>query len=248
MSNGVLNDPSQAKKWLDLLTGSWAFGILGLNNGGTRVLDVVRGSSFLYYMEAGPLGKIFTTNDDDAIGVLKDMGIEITGKGGMVNSNTMYRYDAVTGEVIGSIDIKPVYNYSNTGHSGSSYYQGGGTTTSRSSTPKETASTEADLKNKEYNEAILKNAMGDDTALPDVLDSKGRVDYGKAAKWYNNTNNTIAKRLALWDELFNDIMLDLYMGCTEMEKSFVDECDASFGFKEARRMLSQIDEGEFKQG
>jgi hypothetical protein len=252
ISEGVLNDSSKAKKWLDLLSGSWAFGILGRNISGNRILDVVRGSSSLYYLEAGSLGRIFTTNDDDAKAVLKEMNIEITLAPTMVEMNSMHRFDALTGELVEKIDIKPVYNYSNTGNH--SYYQGSGTsgmTSSRGSqsawgnSSRNNTSSRMSQKDIEYTAALMADAMGKNE-FPDVLNQYGEWDYRKLKQYYCDSKEPLLDRLDMWDQAFDADYAPEYEALPYDLKEYVQDVDRMQGFKEARRLIKELGESQFE--
>lgn len=101
----VDKDMTQAQDWINKLAGRWAFGVLGRDSNNMRILDVVRGSSFLYYMEIDGLGRVFTTDKDDAINVAKEMNLTFLITPELIDANSMYRYDAITGNFMQEVSI-----------------------------------------------------------------------------------------------------------------------------------------------
>lgn len=248
LSQGVNLDTAKAKAWLDLLSGSWAFGILARNQQGNRVLDVIRGISMLYYMEVDGIGKIFTTDDDDAKGVIKDMGLTLTKEPILVATDEMYRYDAITGEFLEKVDIKPVYK-----SYGSNWSKHGGrsTTTGTSTSPQNNASSST-IGVKRIGEAILDlvDAFRDDpdamSLLPDIFTEKSsikdlKIDFRKVKKHCNDERLPIRDRLETFDMVFNSKFGSIYDSFPTEIREFISETDHREGLKSARGLITQLD-------
>lgn len=245
LSQGVDLDPSKAKQWLDLLSGSWAFGILSRNEQSNRVLDVIRGTSMLYYMEVDGLGKIFTTNDDDAKAVIKDMGLTYVKEPIFVASDEMYRYDAITGEFLQSLDIKPVYkNYSATPKKTG----GTGTGTSSSSSSNKSSSNGA-----KPGEALLAmvDSLRDDpdimSLLPDIFTEKSnakdlKIDYRKVKHHCNDQETLFIDRLDVHDLVFSGNYVAMYETFPSDLKDYIRTVDSREGLKSARSLITQLHE------
>lgn len=244
LTQGVQSDSSKAKQWLNILSGSWAFGVLGRNASGSRILDVVRGSSNLYYLEAGPLGKIFCTNDSDAKAVLREMNIEITKEPMLLPSDSMYRFNALTGECIEDIDVKPVYKgYS----SGKTFGHSGGTTTGRTSDYDQSSG--MSRKDKEYNDAIMADAMGRNSGFPDVFNStESDWDKRKVKKYTHNSKEPLIDRLEMHDMVYNTNYADDYESLTQTLREWVKDYDERLGFKAARKEINTLIEHNMKMG
>lgn len=255
LSQGVNLDTTQAKQWLDLLSGSWAFGILSRNAQGNRILDVIRGVSRLYYMEIDGIGKVFTTDDDDAKGVVKEMGLTFVKEPIFIATDEMYRYDAITGEFLQAVDIKPVYKYS-----GSEYSKSGGrkhtatanTTTSTSHNTKSSQSTGSNTLNvKRPGEALLAFLdafRGDPDAMsvmPDIFTSTSdiknlKIDFRKVKKYCNDTNFLLVERLDIFDLVFNSSFVEKYNTLPPVLKEYVRETDNRQGCKAARDQIDVL--------
>lgn len=250
LSQGVNLDTKKAKEWLNLLSGSWAFGILSRNQQGNRVLDVIRGISRLYYMEVDGLGKVFTTDDDDAKGVIKDMGLTFVKEPIFVASDEMYRYDAITGEFLESVDIKPAYK----SYGGSNSYSksGGRNTTSGTSTSQQTtqtSSTDTTTKRSGENLIALVDAFRDDpdamSLLPDIFTVNStpqdlKIDYRKVKKHCNDLNHPILDRLDIFDLVFNSDYVRKYESFPPQLREYIREVDHREGLKSARGLINQL--------
>jgi hypothetical protein len=255
LSQGVNLDTTQAKKWLDILSGSWAFGVLSRNAQGNRILDVIRGLSSLYYMEIDGLGKVFTTNDDDAKAVVKDMGLTFVKDPIFVASDEMYRYDAITGEFLESVDIKPVYKYSGSEHSkrgGRNSSATANTTTSTSQSAKSSQSSgSSSLNVKRPGEALIALVDGfrDDpdamSLMPDIFTENSsikniNIDFRKVKKYCNDTKFPFLERLDVFDLVFNSSFVDMYQSLPPVLKEYVRETDERQGCKAARGQITML--------
>lgn len=258
LSQGVNRDTKKAKEWLDMLTGSWAFGILTRNEQGNRVLDVVRGSSSLYYMEIEGIGRVFTTQKDDAEGVAKDMGLKFLVEPGFVGMDEMYRYDALTGEFLEAVDIKPKYSYSY------NYSKGGGNTTTSGSSSRSSSSRQSDKAEGVLNvfkpgQALLDlmSSVADDPEafklLPDIFTTRAtaknpEIDYRKVKTYCNLASEPFIERIEIFDLVFNTSYLAKY---TELPNSLREEirfaCD-SRGMKAARQLINDLSDSSIKHG
>lgn len=256
LSQGVNLDPSQAKKWLDLLSGSWAFGILTRNEQGNRILDVIRGISRLYYMEIEGIGKVFTTDDDDAKAVVKDMGLTFTKEPMFVASDEMYRYDAITGEFLDSINIKPVYKTygsyegKRSGRTNSAASSG----TSNSPSTKSSLSDDNTTTTKRPGESLLAlvDAFRDDpdamSLMPDIFTPSStikdlKIDFRKVKKFGNDTTTLLVERLDIFDLVFNSNYVDMYKALPEQLREYIRMTDGSGeGLKSVRALINQLHE------
>lgn len=250
LSQGVNLDTKKAKEWLNILTGSWAFGILSRNEQGNRILDVIRGISSLYYMEIDGLGKVFTTDDDDAKGVVKDMGLTFVKEPMFIASDEMYRYDATTGEFLESVDIKPSYKSS---YGGSSYTKNNGRTTTTSGTSSsqstKTSSDTTSTKRPGENLLALVDAFRDDpdamSLVPDIFTDKStikdlKIDYRKVKKHCNDTALPLLDRLDIFDLVFNSSYVAMYESFPLALREFIRETDYREGLKSARGIINQL--------
>lgn len=254
LSSNVGVDPTQAKKWLDLLYGGWAFGILTRNAQGNRILDVVKGSSSLSYMEIEAVGKVFTTSEWDAKEVVKAMGLKFIKEPISLASDQMFRYDAITGEFLERIDIKPVYRTF-----GNKDPKTGGTTTEAggtSSTPSTSSSTnnaggEGPLLNRGASQYLvdLATALANDPdamgTLPDIFTANSspknlKIDYRKVKKFCNDEKEPIEDRLEMFDMVHNRTYLNKYESLPISLREHVKEVDKSQGNKEARDRIDAL--------
>lgn len=237
----VQYDSSKAKGWLDLLTGSWAFGILSRNADNLRLLDVVRGSSLLYEMEIEGLGKVFTTDKDDALLVVRDLQLSLIKEPTFVTMDSMFRFNAVTGELIEEIDVKPkvvapTYNrnfwedrFSQTGRTGGT----------RSSFPSQTSS--LSKKDQEYNKDIMIGAMGivEDSG-PDLTNKHGGWDTNKVSRYVNNINEPLLDRLDIFDVVYDRDFADMYEDLPVELQEYVRDADIMQGFRAARTLIMEL--------
>jgi len=253
LSQGVNLDTTKAKAWLDMLSGSWAFGILSRNAANNRVLDVVRGMSTLYYMEVDGLGKIFTTDDDDAKTVIKDMKLTFTKEPGLVKMDEMYRYDATTGEYLESVDIKPVYksygsDYSKTSGRTTTAGTGAGTTTTSNSQSNKTSRFNV----KKPGEALmaLVDALRDDpnfmASMPDIFTVNStkenlNIDFRKVTKNCGDPSYPLLDRLDIFDMVYDRQYVAMYEKLSTEVREFVRQTDAREGFKSARKLIESLD-------
>jgi predicted glutamine amidotransferase len=253
LEQGVNIDTAKAKSWLDILTGSWAFGILSRNAEGNRILDVVRGTSFLYFMQIEGVGRVFTTNDDDAKAVVKDMGLKFIEEPFLVKSDEMYRYDAITGEFLETVDIKPPVRTYNSNYSGGNYQgKNGGRTTTTSTTstsPSNKSSQSGERKRAGDGLIALVDGLRDDpdamSVLPDIFTEGSNaknltIDFRKVKKYGNNLAEPISDRLDVFDMVFNTSFLSQYESFPQDLRDYVSQVDEREGLKAARSLITQL--------
>lgn len=255
LQEGVASDTKKALKWLDRLSGGWAFGILSRNEQGNRVLDVVRGGSMLYYMEIEGLGSVFTTNDDDAKGVAKEMGLKFVKDPYLMSFDSMYRFDAVTGEMLEEVEIKKkwVNPHYNTDYSGGYNGAKGGRTTTTSKSTQKTQSSQGtgalSAKDRHYNLQALLSGMagtGDPDCVPDILLDRAtwdnpEWDHRKVHKYCNDVNEPIIDRLDIFDMVFGTHYTDVYERLSQDLKDYVEETDMMQGAKSVRQLLKTLE-------
>jgi hypothetical protein len=231
LEQGVSSDSSKAKKWLDILSGSWAFGILSRDSNNLRILDVVKGSSSLSYMEIEGLGRVFTTDKDDAVSVCKDMGLTFIKEPEYVTIDSMFRFNAVTGAFMETIDIKPKYVSSYTGNSNWQHGRSGSSnsnpSTNQSTSGAYTSNQRTSLEESEY---------------PDLCTKHGGWDTNKVAKYLEDINEPLLDRLDIFDLVYDRNCLDLYESLTDALQDYVIETDVMEGFKAARKLIVLLDE------
>jgi predicted glutamine amidotransferase len=234
INKGVANDTTKAKQWLDMLTGSWAFGILSRNVDSKRILDVVRGSSSLYHAQVEGLGSVFVTDKDDLLSVAKDMSLNLITEPSSLELDSMFRFDAVSGELIETIDIKPK-KFINP-HYNSGYY--GGYYSSYNQVSKKD---ESYVWDDDYNRSILSSSMNDSSSvIPDLTGANGKIDYRKVKKYCNDSNETFIDRLDVFDIVFNKNYTSDYESLPDDLRDYVKETDFLQGFKEARQLIIQL--------
>jgi predicted glutamine amidotransferase len=253
LDKGVNLDSSMTNEWLTLLSGGWAFGILSRNSQGNRILDVVRGSSMLYYMEIPGLGKVFTTDDVDAKSVMKDMNLEFDNAPQLVTYDSMYRFDATTGELLENVTIKPKVYY--TPSQTTSEYWGwgnpkdGGRTTSTTSTSRSFGQpSRTRMAQRLYDMVeLVKDDPVSLALLPDIFDLNStidnlKIDYRKVKWACNDKSEPLIDRLELFDIIYNRSYVAKYEGLPKDLKGFVEETDRLEGAKEVRRLLDSLTE------
>lgn len=254
LSQGVDNDTSKAKEWLDMLHGGYAFGILSRNQQGNRVLDVVRGRSFLYYMEIDGLGSVFTTNDDDAKKVVKEMNLTFTKEPFLLSMDQMFRYDALTGEMLENVDIKTKYKSWSDKEPKTS---GGSTTASRTSSSSTASETEGPIKNHRPGEMLLAlvDSLRDDpdamSLLPDIFTDKStitnlKIDFRKVKLLTNNEKEPFMERLEIFDMVFSTTYVSKYESFPPLLKEGIRYKDQTSGMKAARELIDQMFEEKKK--
>lgn len=254
LSQGVDNDTSKAKEWLDMLHGGYAFGILSRNQQGNRVLDVVRGRSFLYYMEIDGLGSVFTTNDDDAKKVVKEMNLTFTKEPFLLSMDQMFRYDALTGEMLENVDIKTKYKSWSDKEPKTS---GGSTTASRTSSSSTASETEGPIKNHRPGEMLLAlvDSLRDDpdamSLLPDIFTDKStitnlKIDFRKVKLLTNNEKEPFMERLEIFDMVFSTTYVSKYESFPPLLKEGIRYKDQTAGMKAARELIDQMFEEKKK--
>lgn len=237
---GVANDSNKAKSWLDMLTGSWAFGILSRNVDNKRILEVVRGTSSLYHSQVEGLGSVFVTDKDDLISIAKDMSINILTEPTLLEVDSMFRFDAISGELLQTIDIKPKRYINPHYNSGYNYNYQSGTSMSSNSTIK-SKSTYWSAKDEEYNNQLLLSDMDDfHSMVPDLTDPKGNIDYRKVKKFCNDESEAFIDRLDVFDIVFRKNYTADYESLPDDLRDYVKETDFLQGFKEARQLIKQL--------
>jgi len=102
---GVNNDISIAQKWIDSLSGYWAFGIFSRDSSGRRILDIIRNDASLYATKIEGFGLVIATTEEIITRSAKEIGLELSDKISLMKSNVLYRFDAVTGERIDKIEL-----------------------------------------------------------------------------------------------------------------------------------------------
>lgn len=105
INNNVGVNIENAQSWLDLLAGYWAFGIFARDASGTRILDIIRNDAGLYYSEVDGLGKILATTQTIIENSCKELGLGYT-KPTEIDPNTLFRFNATTGELMSSTKLK----------------------------------------------------------------------------------------------------------------------------------------------
>lgn len=241
----VDSDPTKAKEWLDLLSGSWAFGILARNEQGNRILDVVKGSSNLYYMEIEGIGKVFTTDDDDAKAVVKDMGLNFTKEAFRLVNDEMYRFDTTTGKMLASIDIKPVYKNWGREEKKSGRTTGNTTSNSQSNKSSRTANTNRPGENLIALVGSFRNDPDAMSLMPDIFTDNSdiknlKIDFRKVKKYCNDTTILFVERLDIFDLVFNGNFVDMYASLPPVLKEYIRETDNRQGCKAARDQITNL--------
>lgn len=251
INTGVKDDTTKAKSWLNILSGSWAFGILSRNSFGNRILDVVKGSSSLYKMQVEGLGTVYATDKSDVLDVCKEMNLQLINEPVAVDTNSMFRFDAITGELLETIDVKPLYETTTASNPrGHDYYQYGRTIgIGTSSTPK--TSTQSNVlpmssKDKEYNDQMMQDAMGD--VFPDIRDFNGKIDFRKVNKYCDNINEPLIDRLDMFDMIYNRELVDQYESLNWELQAYVADCDIMQGFKSARQLIVTLSKESKQKG
>lgn len=245
LTQGVAHDSKKAKEWLNTLSGSWAFGVLSRNSEGNRVLDVVRGISSLFYIEVEGLGKIFTTDEDDAKGIIKDMGLTYIKEPFFVKADEMHRYDAITGEYLEGVDVKPVYKTF-----GSNSKTGGAITTGTSGSMRNQSSQTHTTKKRNHQDLIdLVDAFRDDpdamSLLPDIFTFNShpkdlKIDFRKVKKHCNDATIPLVDRLDIFDLVFGSRYVPMYESFHEALREFIRLTDHTEGLKTVRGLIKQL--------
>ena len=229
---GVGRDFNQYQEWLNKLYGRYAFGILSRDASGTRVLDVVRGESNLYFMQIEGLGSIFTTDNDDAILVAKEMGLEFKESPAMIKMNTLYRFNATTGKFIQSGSIKTTttsYSYGNYG--GYNNWRGSESTKNTTSLPLDND------KDKEYNKSVTGGDQTEDDGLSFLKNPSGTFNAVKVMAHCNNYVEDFRDRLEIHDLAFKSSLLTKFESLSEVARDFIEQEDYNKGFKEAKKLI-----------
>jgi predicted glutamine amidotransferase len=247
IDQGVSGDTSKAKKWLDILTGSWAFGVLSRNSDGLRILDVVRGSSWLYSMQVEGLGTVFATDKDDVVGVCKDMNLTFIKEPSLMDMDSMFRFNAISGELLESPVIKTPYvhvpvvnNWKYNAGSNARYpsYQHGGSGSSYSN-PSSNKSTQGTYPSDQ--DGI------DDSEAPQLRTKKGKWDTNLVAKYLDDAGEPFIDRLDIFDLVYGRALVNMYESLPDDMKIYVEETDFTADFKEARKLIVQLDDARRAQ-
>ena len=245
INDRVAEDFSRNIKWAEQLEGSYAFGILSRNKEGNRILEVVRGTSMLYEMDIAEIGKVFTTNDDDAKKVVKAMGLTFVKEPSLMTYESMKRFDAMTGEQLN--EEKTLVKRTYSGSYGTSYYYNGvqrhssshygrNGSSSSSTTTKTTQTEETQTSMEEIIDAPVED---------NLYTKKGKLDSAKVSKYCNNKQEPIEDRLDIYDELHNTDFLEHYE-CLSFEfKEYIKEVDETEPFKEVRFAIAQLSQQVF---
>jgi hypothetical protein len=104
INHNVGKDISNAQAWLNTLSGYWAFGILTRDSDGTRILDVIRNDAGLYYSQIEGFGIVMATTTDIITSTATKLGLEFT-KPSMIKENKLFRFNAVTGQLISQTQL-----------------------------------------------------------------------------------------------------------------------------------------------
>jgi len=244
LNSGVPLETNKAKGWLDMLNGSWAFGIISRDSNNKRILDVVRGTSSLFHSQVEGLGSVFVTDKDDLISIAKDMSLNLLTEPTLLDMDSMFRFDAISGELLETIDVKPAKVFVNP-HYNTSYnymgsnYQSGKAGISSQSTPF-SKSTEMSKKDVEYNNQLLMCSMDNSDVFPDLVDAKGRIDFRKVKKYCETESEAFIDRLDVFDIVYNKNYTCDYESLPEDLKEYVRETDFMRGFKEARQLIAEL--------
>jgi hypothetical protein len=105
INHGVGKDITRTQAWLDSLSGYWAFGIFSRDASGTRILDIVRNSASLYASEIEDFGLVLATTPEIINKSAMKLGL-VAPNPQLMKSNVLYRFNAVTGEMIQKIEVK----------------------------------------------------------------------------------------------------------------------------------------------
>jgi len=124
INNNVGKEIGNAQAWLNTLSGYWAFGILSRDANGTRILDIIRNDAWLYYSQVTDFGTVLATTEEIITSATRKLGLEYT-KPAAIKSNKLFRFNAVTGELMSQTQLEDSnknsrYNYS--GYQGNSNY------------------------------------------------------------------------------------------------------------------------------
>lgn len=245
LTRNVAKDMDNAQEWLDTLEGRWAFGILAKDETDTRILDVVRGYSMLYYMEIEGIGRVFTTDKDDAESVAKDMKLGFLVKAELIPANSMYRYNATNGDFIKVLDLEDsIKNYKAPTKSTSEIYYGAsgklvnGKWVSYKDIPPVTTDEVSNAGNG-YDVTDPASAM----SYPDVMNNSGTgYDFRKVNKYCNDSddNEPLIDRLAVWDDCYSTNLMAMYESLNAEDKAQCEKVDFMNGFQVARTTLFRL--------
>lgn len=122
IKKGVGVNPEAAQDWLNMLSGYWAFGIFSRDANGNRILDVVRDGAQLYATTVEGMGLVMATTPDIIADACRISGLQMHQKPAIVKENMFYRFDAVTGDKLLEVKIKPKFtNYGGWGGTSSEW-------------------------------------------------------------------------------------------------------------------------------
>jgi predicted glutamine amidotransferase len=105
INHGVAHDINNTQAWLDTLSGYWAFGIFSRDRNGNRILDVIRNDATLYATNIEGFGLVLATMPDIINSSAIVAGVDIQNQPELMKSNIMYRFNAVTGELITKLEV-----------------------------------------------------------------------------------------------------------------------------------------------
>lgn len=257
LANKVQTDLDKHQEWLDQLEGGYAFGIIGTNTQGNRILDVVKGSSFLYRMKIEGLGTVFTTDKDDAVEVMKFLGLDFLEEPKLVLYNTMYRFDAMTGEELNKLDFKSrgyvTTSYSNSGtvshlNRGTSNQNSFGWSGNSSSKAEEKSVGVQGERPEDFviadkydleDGSVNLNRFHSDDSLEEFKRVDGTWDYAKVAK-YLNTGDPFVDRLEMYDIVYNKNLLYHFELLDKSDQDEIWMTDYCGEFRQARKLLQTI--------
>lgn len=247
LSTGVAKDVDKAQDWLDQLSGRWAFGVLARDRDGRRILDVVRGFSFLYYMEVPGIGRIFTTDADDAKAVVRDLKLEFTQTPFLIESNSMYRYDALNGEFLSEPEIDDSILNAPVKTTSEIYYGGRRSVTGTWDENGEfKASTTDEVTKTLPSESQMNAGNGYSTddneydEYADLKDASGAWDKKKVRKFVDDESIDFLERLSVWDEIYDTDITTLFMAMSADQMNAVEEKDFREGFFAARKFMLEM--------
>jgi predicted ATPase with chaperone activity len=172
------------------------------------------------------------------------MSLNLLTEPALLDMDTMFRFDAISGELLQSIDIKPERVFVNP-HYNTSYnymesnYQSGKAGISSQSTPF-SKSTEMSKKDIDYNNQLLMCSMDNSDVFPDLVDAKGRIDFRKVKKYCETESEAFIDRLDVFDIVYNKNYTCDYESLPEDLKEYVRETDFMRGFKEARQLIAEL--------
>lgn len=229
ISNGVNLDIEKTQPWANSLEGGYAFGVLAKDADGNRILDVVKGSSSLYKIEIEGLGLIFTTDDRDAVASCKKLGLNILSSESLLYG-TLLRYNALSGEQIGTFDIKAKPIAPRESYWGGSYSHG------RSSWRPSTSTT-TEVKTLPITDETLIPFVEN---YPDLFRPNGKWNYSALNTFFNDSMEPIIERFEVFDKVFGRNYVTQYEALCEEDKMFLNNYDLTYDFRATRAALLDL--------